>query len=359
MKFKDFKYERLEFEDVKKEYGALLEELKKANDPKTFEEVFNRISKYRGHIQTMMSLCSVRHTIDTSDKFYSDEQDYWDETSPLIQGLENEFSTICLACPFKDELSIPKTFFVLQENAVKCFSEEVIEDLQLENKLTSEYSKLKASAKIEFEGEIYNLASIASKTLSKDRDVRRRSFMAATKFYSDNEAEFDRIYDELVKVRDRIAKKLGYKNFIELGYLRMNRLDYDAKMVENYRRQILEDVVPVCNEIYERQKERLGLDKLCAYDINFEFESGNPKPQGTADELVMNAKKMYEEMSKETGEFFNMMIDMELFDLLTKPNKDMGGYCTDFPDYKVPFIFSNFNGTSGDVDVLTHELVTR
>lgn len=355
MKFKDFKYERIEMSSIEKEYGELLEALKKADNKEEFQNVFDKISKYRGHIMTMQTLCSVRHTIDTSDKFYSDEQDYWDNTSPMIQKYENELSSIVLACPFRDELDIPKTYYMYQENAVKSFNENIIEDMQLENKLVSEYSKLKSSAKIEFEGEIYNLASIQSKTLSSDRDVRKRAYGAALKYYEDNEAEFDRIYDELVKVRDRMAKKLGFKNFVELGYLRMNRLDYDADMVANYRRQVLEDIVPLCNEIYRRQKERLGLDELMAYDLGYEFESGNPKPHGSSDDLVMAAKKMYEDMSKDTGEFFNMMIDMELFDLLTKPNKDMGGYCTELPDYKVPFIFANFNGTAGDVDVLTHE----
>ncbi len=355
MKFSEFKYERIPYEQVEQEYTVLLEELKQANNPKSFNEVFDRISDYRGHIMTMMSLCSVRHTIDTSDAFYKAEQDYWDETSPRIQVFENEFSKICLACPFKDELAVPKTFFMLAENAVKTFDESIIEELQQENKLSSEYSKLKASAKIEFDGEIYNLASIATKTLSKDRDTRKRALEAATQYYADNAPEFDRIYDELVKVRHTMAKKLRYENFIELGYLRMNRLDYNADMVANYRKQVLEDVTPICSEIYERQRVRLGLDKLTAYDINYEFESGNPTPKGTSQDLVNAARKMYREMSKETGDFFDMMCDMELFDLETKPNKDMGGYCTDFYDYKVPFIFSNFNGTAGDVDVLTHE----
>ena len=355
MKFNEFTYERIPYEQVETEYSALLEELKQANTPETFNAVFNKISDYRGHLMTMMSLCSVRHTIDTSDAFYKGEQDYWDETSPRIQVFENEFQKICLACPFKDELDVPKTFFMLAENAVKSFDPSIIEELQQENKLTSEYSKLKASAKIEFEGETYNLASIATKILSKDRDTRKRALEASTKYYADNAQEFDRIYDELVKVRHTMATKLGYNNFIELGYLRMNRLDYNADMVANYRKQVLEDVTPICSEIYERQRVRLGLDKLTAYDINYEFESGNPTPKGTAQDLVDAARKMYREMSEETGDFFDMMCEMELFDLETKPNKDMGGYCTDFYDYKVPFIFSNFNGTSGDVDVLTHE----
>ena len=355
MKFKDFKYERIAYEDIAEKYGTLLDRLEKAKDVDTFKEIFDEINTYRGHIETMTTLCSIRYTVDTSDAFYAKEQEYWDETSPKIAAFETRFAKICLAFDKRDQLGIPETFFKLNEMAMKCFDETIIEDLQVENKLVSEYSKLKASAKIEFDGQTYNLTSIEPMVNNKDRDIRRRAYTAVNDFYEENEKEFDRIYDELVKVRDKIAKKLGYENYIELGYYRMSRLDYDADMVSNYRRQILEDVTPLASRIYAKQASRLGLDKLKAYDLNFNFNSGNPKPHGNAEELVACANKMYHEMSKDTGDFFEIMCKQELFDLLAKPNKDTGGYCTFVPDYKVPFIFANFRGTSGDVDVLTHE----
>lgn len=175
------------------------------------------------------------------------------------------------------------------------------------------------------------------------------------KFYLDNEQEFDRIFDELVKVRNQMAKQLGYETFTELGYLRMNRFDYNQKMVANYRKQILADLVPLNNELYKRQTKRLGLDKLEYYDFVYEFSTGNPTPKKDAAGLVDAAVNMYHQMHKKTGEFIDIMKEKELWDLLSKDGKEMGGYCTSFSDYKVPFIFANFNGTSGDVDVLTHE----
>ena len=355
MKFKDFKYERISYEDIASKYGEMLDRLEKATEVKDFKEIFDEINAYRGHIETMQTLCSIRYTVDTSDKFYADEQDYWDETSPKIASFETRFAKICQDYDKRDELGVPETFFKLNEMAIKTFDECIIEELQQENKLSSEYSKLKSSAKIEFDGVVYNLTNIEPMVNNKDRSIRERAYAAVNAFYEEHEAEFDRIYDDLVKVRDRMAKKLGYKDYIELGYLRMYRLDYDADMVANYRRQILEDVTPLASRIYAKQAERLGLDKLKGYDLKFNFESGNPKPHGTSDELIASARQMYHEMSKETGEFFDMMCDNELFDLLAKPNKDTGGYCTFIPDYGVPFIFSNFRGTSGDVDVLTHE----
>lgn len=355
MKFCEYKYERLELEDLKKEYETLLKELKDCDNVSSFMEVFNKLSVFRGHIQSMQTICSIRHTIDTSDKYYDEENAYWDNTMPLLQGYEVELSKIVVECPFRDELPIAKTFDKLAMNLMKSFSNDIIEDLQEENRLASEYGKLKSSARIEFDGQVYNLASIGPKVSDPDREVRRKAALAQQKFFEENEEKFDEIYDKLVKVRDKMAKKLGFNNFVELGYIRMNRLDYNEDMVANYRKQVLEDIVPLSVELRKAQAKRIGVDHLEQYDIGYKFKSGNPKPRGSEKELVEAALKMYTSISKETGEFFKMMKEQQLFDLTTKPNKEMGGYCTGVYDYKTPFIFSNFNGTQGDVDVLTHE----
>ena len=355
MKFSEFKYEHLNYEDLKKEFENYLEKLRKCDNPKDFLEVFEEINVFRGHIQSMSTICSIRHSINTADEYYDKENEYWDNTYPLLQEYEVTLGKILLECPFKDELNIPKPYYLMAENALKSFSPEIIEDLQEENKLSTEYGKLKSSARIEFEGEIYNLSSIAVKMNDDDRNIRRQATKAFMKFYEDNEERFDDIYDKLVKVRDRIAKKLGYENFIPLGYIRMNRFDYDQKMVENYRNQVIKDIVPLTVELRKRQAKRIEVDRLEAYDVNYNFKTGNPKPHGDIDELVAAALKMYSEMSQETRDFFKMMSEQELFDLPTRPNKEMGGYCTSIYDYKVPFIFSNSNGTAADVDTLTHE----
>ena len=357
MKFTEMKYERPDFKEVSGQYEQLLEELKQAQNADAFIAVFMKINQLRSRIQTMSTLCEIRHSVDTNDKFYDQENDYWDETSPLYQVYDNRLAKICLDCSFREELyhAIPKTYFQLAECNLKSFSEEVVPLLQKENKLASEYGKLKASAQIEFQGEVYNLSTISTKAEDPDRDVRKGAMDAKLRFYADHEADFDRIYDELVKVRTEIARKLGYETFTELAYQRMTRLDYDRDMVANYRRQILEDIVPTVSVLYERQAKRLGTETVAYYDKAMDFKDGNPTPKGTYEDNIEAARKMYHEMSKETGEFIDVMIENDLWDLKSRDGKQMGGYCTSIADYEVPFIFANFNGTSGDVDVLTHE----
>ena len=227
--------------------------------------------------------------------------------------------------------------------------------MQEENSLGTEYSKLVATAQVEFRGEKYNLAALEPFKQSTDRATRREAAVKEYEWWAANAEKFDTIYDKLVKVRTRIAQKLGYKNFVELGYDRMLRTDYNAADVVKFRKQVLDYVVPLSNKLRDRQRERLGLDKLKFYDVPLNYLSGNATPKGSPDWIIENGRKMYEELSAETKEFFDFMMQHELMDLVNKKNKQAGGYCTHFSQYKAPFIFSNFNGTSHDIDVLTHE----
>jgi M3 family oligoendopeptidase len=108
-------------------------------------------------------------------------------------------------------------------------------------------------------------------------------------------------------------------------------------------------------ELKEKQRKRLGLDKLYFYDNDIDFNTGNAAPKGNPEWIMERAGKMYNELSPETGKFMNYMMEGELTDLYNKAGKAPGGYCTFIAEYKSPFIFSNMNGTSDDIRVLTHE----
>jgi M3 family oligoendopeptidase len=238
---------------------------------------------------------------------------------------------------------------------LKTFSPNIIVDLQNENKLSSEYTKLVASTKLTFEGEEKTLAQLYPYTITKERDTRKHASELYYGFFAENTEKFDEIYDKLVKVRTNIAKKLGYENYVGLGYDRMLRTDYGAADVKKFRDQVKEFIVPLATKLKDRQRQPIGVDTLYYFDEGFNFKSGNPEPKGSPEWIVENGKSMYSELSSETNEFFTYMIDNNLMDLVAKTGKASGGYCTYINNYKSPYIFSNFNGTSGDIDVLTHE----
>lgn len=357
MKFSEYRYERPDADKFKQEFTELLKGL----SAETWEEqkaAFAAINKLRNAFDTMQTLVSVRHSINTEDAFYKAEQDYMDEVGPVIQEYITDYFRALVHSKYRAEFEQEwgTQLLSIAEISLRTFSPEIIEDLQLENRLSTEYTQIIASAKIQFEGEERTLSQLTPFEFSTDRGLRKRASEARYTFMSDHESEFDRIYDELVKVRTRIAKKLGYSSFVELGYDRMLRTDYNADMVANFRTQVLDHIVPVSRTLKRRQKERLGLEQLKYYDENLNFNTGNAEPKGDPEWIITNGAKMYKELSPETDEFFTFMQENELMDLVSKKGKQFGGYCTFFAEYEAPFIFSNFNGTSGDIDVLTHEV---
>ena len=357
MKFNDYKYEKINIDETKEKFSNLIKNFSEAKNLEEQTKYMDEIIKLRNHIETMETLVSIRHSIDTTDEFYDKENEYIDEISPILFGFISEFYKALVNSKFRADLEkkYGKFLFDLAENTLKTFNEEIIPDLQEENRLSSKYSKLIASAKIQFDGEEKNLSEMVPYTQSKDRNVRIEASKKVAHFFKENKDEFDKIYDGLVKVRPTIAQKLGYKNYVELGYARLSRLEYDSKMVASYRKQVLENIVPLHTELRQRQAKRLGLDKLKFYDEPIKFNSGNADPHGDPEWILNHGKTMYNELSKETAEFFSFMTEKNLLDLLSKKGKMSGGYCTYIPEYKSPYIFANFNGTSHDVDVLTHE----
>ena len=357
MNFNDYKYEHLDLEKIKGEFSELIDSFEKAENVEGQIEAFDKIIKLRNHIETMQTLVSIRHSIDTNDEFYDKKNEYMDEISPILFGFTNDFYKALVNSKFKDELikKYGKLLFDLAENTLKVFSNEIIPDAQEENRLSSKYSKLIASAKINFDGKDLNLSQMVPYTQSKDRNVRIEAAKKVAQFFAENQEEFDNIYDSLVKVRTKMAQKMGYKNYVEFGYKQLSRLEYDAKMVEGYRKQVLENIVPLHTELRKRQEKRLGVEKLRFYDEAIKFNSGNADPHGSPEWILSHGKTMYKELSKETDEFFIFMTENNLLDLLSKKGKMSGGYCTYIPEHKAPFIFANFNGTAHDIDVLTHE----
>ena len=357
MKFGEFTYKRPNLSELENKFSDLLSKFNQAESFEQQDALMVDLNKLRNEFETMEQLVIIRHTVNTHDLFYEEEQTYFDEVTPLYQGLISRYYQSLVHSKFRQALEEKwgKQLFIKADLTLKTFAPEIIQDLQQENKLSSEYTKLIASAKIMFEGEERNLPGLVPFQLSTDQAMRKRANEAKYSFFTANEAKLDEIYDGLVKVRARMAEKLGFPNFIELGYARMLRSDYTPAMVEKFRKQVLDCIVPVASKLRERQRNRLGAEKLPYYDEKFNFQTGNAMPKGDPQWIVDNGQRMYNELSTETGEFFRSMVDKDLMDLVSKKGKAGGGYCTYISNYQVPYIFSNFNGTSGDIDVLTHE----
>ncbi len=357
MKFKDMPYERVDYEKTEAAFKELTDRVKSAADAEELWNVHQEFYRVYMDVADMLTIAHIRYDGDTTDAFYGGEHEAYDEMRPKLANLENQYRRALYESPFRKEMEekIGKVAFVSMENELKSMNESIIGLMQEENALRTRYNKLIATAQIPFDGQILNLSLMRPYLTSSDRAVRREAWKAFSAYFVSVEGELDEIYDKLVKNRTAQAKAMGFDNYVDLGYCRMNRNSYGKKEVENFRRQVKEVFVPFAEKVHERRRQRLGLDKLSYIDNEVYFLNGNPAPTGSPEEILKTGQHMYSELSAETKEFFDFMMENELLDVFGRKTKKQGGYMTFIHKYGAPFIFANFNGTSGDVDVVTHE----
>ncbi len=358
MNFSEMSYERPDLEDLKQQTARLTGKLKEARSYAEARELFLQKDELDKHTSTLSSLASIRHSIDTRDEYYDGEVKFWNAALPELQEYEQAWTMALLESPYRQDFAAEygDLMFINAEIDLKTFSPEIVPQLQRENDLTQEYEKLLASAQIPFEGKTYTISQMSPFKNDPDDERRLSAWKAEGQWYKDNQEKLDSLYDELVHLRDEMGRKLGYDGYTELGYYRMGRNCYTKEDVEKFRGAVQKYLVPVADEIYREQAKRLGKEYPMSFADNaLEFRSGNPRPCGTPDEILAQGKKFYDELSPETSAFFGTMLENGLMDVLSTEGKEGGGYCTSIPDYGVPFIFANFNGTQGDVEVVTHE----
>ena len=357
-KFSELTYERPDVEEIVR---VLRETTRKVKEAKSGEELLALImeqEEWSRRLNEQLVIVNIRHTLDTADEFYEKENDWVGETVPTIMPDSLALSDAIAESPFRGYIAekLGKQYFTEIDLQKKSFCPENIPLMQAEHKLTDEYQKIMASCQVEFMGEKRNLYGLQKFFEHEDREVRRQAFKAYSDFYHGHETRLEEIWGELIRIRNEMGRNLGFENFIPVGYMQQGRTDYGQEEVAAFREQVRKELVPFCEKLYKAQAKRLGLDKVYAFDEKMIFPDGNAVPAGDDDFMIRTAREMYHDLSPETAEFIDFMIGHEMMDLKNKPGKASTGYCTILPSRKAPFVFSCFNQTIFDMQVLTHEL---
>ena len=358
MKFSDMKYVRPDMEAMKAASEKAANAISTAASADEAAAAYLEWDKISGGYNTMYSLCYIRHTINTEDKFYSDENEFFDTSNPTFTEYGQAVSKALSESPFRKELEkrFGRVMFLNTDIFLKSFSPKIIPEMQEDNRLTTEYEKLIASAQIEFDGKTLTLSQLTPYKQSPDDSIRHKAWAAESGFYKEHADELDRIYDDLVRVRNAEAVKMGFADYVPLGYLNMCRSSYNALDVEKFREAVIKYIVPQADRLYREQAERLGVKYPLKYaDTPVSYRDGNAVPKGSPEDILEAGRRFYRKLSPLTAEFFDFMMENELMDVLSRKGKAAGGYCTELTDFESPFIFANFNGTQGDVEVITHE----
>ncbi|MDE6293257.1 MAG: M3 family oligoendopeptidase [Clostridiales bacterium] len=356
-KISDYKYERVDLSKAAEYYDGAIAKVKKAKSAKELAFIREEVNAYFVKFVTQINLAMIRHSLDVKDEFYSAEQDYYDENLPALSAKSTEFNRALMDSKYAEGLcDIINPIIVRNIKAnLRVMSDKIIEDCVEENKLITEYDKLLASLTYPWEGKSVTLSQMHGYCKDADRAVRKKAFTVIGETLATVGDKLDDIYDRMVKVRDRMAKKMGFKNFVEMGDLRIGHIGYGRKDIAVFRESVLRDVVPALTELKAELAKRLGLDKVHLYDNDNYIVGGNIDPQGNAEQLFAAAQSIYDDMDERLGNFFRDMCSAQAIDYVAREGKMGGGYAEMLFDFGQPFIFANFNGTMDDVGVLTHE----
>ena len=357
MKFNEMTYTRPDI-------GALLARCKElaakaaaAPDGDALVRLYYEQSEAFAEYNTAANLANIHYTCDTRDEYWKAEQDFFDANGPAVTNASVEISRSFLANPHVDALTekFGTTCVAGMKNAVLGMDDRTVELQQQFNALVSRYQQIYGGALVELDGKQLTIPQLGPYKEDLDPAVRRAAYEAEAGYFDAHRTELDELYGQIVQNLNAQARVMGYHDYSELSYVRMNRIGYGPEEIRKFRDQVANDVVPQLQKVMALRAKRTGIARPTFTDLPIMFKDGNPKPIPGYKARMDAARTMYHELSPETAEFIDFMQDNELFDVESRPGKMSGGYMTSLPSYKAPFIFANWNDTSGDVDVLTHE----
>ena len=357
MKFNEMTYTRPDIDALLARCRELAAKAAAAPDGDALVRLYYEQSEAFAEYNTAANLANIHYTCDTRDEYWKAEQDFFDANGPAVTNASVEISRAFLANPHVDALTekFGTTCVAGMKNAVLSMDDRTVELQQQFNALVSRYQQIYGGALVELDGKQLTIPQLGPYKEDLDPAVRRAAYEAEAGYFDAHRAELDELYGQIVQNLNAQARVMGYHDYSELSYVRMNRIGYGPEEIRKFRDQVANDVVPQLQKVMALRAKRTGIAHPAFTDLPILFRDGNPKPIPGYKARMDAARTMYHELSPETAEFIDFMQDNELFDVESRPGKMSGGYMTSLPSYKAPFIFANWNDTSGDVDVLTHE----
>ena len=357
MKFSEMTYTRPDIDALLARCKQLAAKAADAPDGDALIQVYYEQSRAFADYTTASQLANIHYTCDTRDAYWKAEQDFFDANGPAVTNASVEISRAFLANPYVEALTehFGTTCVAGMKNAVLGMDDRTVELQQQFNALVSQYQQIYGGALVELDGKQLTIPQLGPYKEDLNPAVRRAAYEAEAGYFDAHRTELDELYGQIVQNLNAQARVMGYHDYSELSYVRMNRIGYGPEEIRKFRDQVANDVVPQLQKVMALRAKRTGIARPTFTDLPIMFKDGNPKPIPGYKARMDAARTMYHELSPETAEFIDFMQENELFDVESRPGKMSGGYMTSLPSYKAPFIFANWNDTSGDVDVLTHE----
>jgi oligoendopeptidase F len=297
----------------------------------------------------------IATTVNTADKETEDQfNQYIEEIQPAVKTAEQQLKAKLLASGLS-----PKGFETglrrIQAEA-EIFSEENLPLLAEEQRLVTEYNKLRGSLTVLWDGEERTFTQMWALLYETDRSVRQRAWEAREACIMKERQSINELWEKFMAVRLKIAENAGLPDYRAYMWKQRFRFDYSPEDCKSFHTAIEEVVVPAAQRAYERRRQRLGIDTVRPWDIDVDPLGTTPiKPYETIDEFKSKAHAIFQQVDPKFGEYFQIMIEEGLLDLESRKNKAPGGYSLGLHVAHRPFVFMNHIQTSLDVQTILHE----
>jgi oligoendopeptidase F len=284
--------------------------------------------------------------------------DFIENVSPVIKSCSDRLNRKLLAC---DHVSaLPKeryeVFLRAIRNQVALFREANIPLQTEDEKLRQQYQKLVGCMTVQHDGREQTLEEMGRYQEEQDRAVRQETWEKVNEPWLKSRDAIDDIYDQMVELRQQMARNAGFENYRDLAFAEMERFDYTPADCETFADTIERVVVPVAHRLGEERKAKLGVESLRPWDMYVDLDGRPPlKPFTGAAQLMDGVGRIFTRVAPELGEQFARMRREGLLDLESRKGKAPGGYMMMYEGRRLPFIFMNAVGTHDDVQTMLHE----
>ena len=337
-------------------YVALTE--RSINNLAALTEWLQDISELEAIVEEHAGWLYIRMTCDTQDKSLSDAYAFFvEKVNPLIEPYSDKLNKKLVSLSLINQLDHRFSLYIKQvKNEILLFREE---NIPLEAELTvkeQQFGEISGAMTVEVNGSILTLQQAANHLKDPDRNHRETVYHKIVERRRVDHEKLDALFNELVKLRGRIAANADFKNYRDYKFVELDRFDYTPDDCINFHNSVRSCVVPVLNSLMLERKNEMKLEKLKPWDLDVD-QSGLPdlKPFKKGEELLDKSIACFTEIHPYFGEVLNTLKIKNFTDLDSRIGKAPGGY--NYPLYEsgVPFIFMNASGSLRDVITMVHE----
>lgn len=328
------------------------------------EKLISDSSNLAEHISETGALLYIGMTCDTENETKkNDFLNFVENVRPKLSKFSDKLNRRIAEHPSVGDLPDRYDLMIRGiKSDIDIFREENIPLGVEQTKLVTKAQGITGGMTVEFEGEERTFPEMKAFLESNNRSVREKAWKSMVSRWMNDSEELSEIFDELIKIRHEIAKNAGFDSYTNYMFKAMHRFDYTVEDCLTFHNSIEKVCMPIVREINEKRRSSFNLEILSPWDVNEKSGSGpdiegkNPlRPFDNVGEMVQKLSELFHKMSRDLGNKFDKLVEMDTLDLETRKGKAPGGYQYYLEKSRVPFIFMNAAGLQGDLETMIHE----